>query len=402
MRVSPLPRASLPCSPVPSLSSGGPRSGSAPSRPAPSRPARLALALLLTGLGAGWQQGAAQTANLQTANLQALAVPALPVAASPASPGLPTSLLSSLSSLNLIPIGSERLEVLGVAPDAQAGAPGAPGGGLLAVRGAGSNAVQLYDAVSGQLRRTVRLPPEVLVNVPPAISPDGRWLAVAIQTDAATGEGRIGLLSTTDPVYRFFLKSAGLSGTTALAFSPDGTRLAAGNRNGYAQLWNLDTRERLSTVKGQGPPLSLEFSPDGKLFLPRFPGQKGSTLVSVSGGQPLAVLVDGAGTLAVPGLLVGAGGRALALPSGTPTPLPAYLAGGAVLAGFDRSRSRALVQLPVGPEWLALELRDVLTGRALGQWVLPAAFATAPRLLPSGQHALIGDGAGGLRLLTLR
>lgn len=391
MRVSPLSCASL-------LRSPACRSPLFRSPPVLSAPvSRLGLGLLLGALGAASPLAAAQTAP-------ARAVPALPVsvpaASTPAAPGLPASLLSSLSSLNLVPLGSERLEVLGVAPDALTPGPGQ--GGLLAVRGAGTGTVQLYDAVSGQLRRTVRLPPEVLVNVPPAISPDGRWLAVAIQTDAATGEGRIGLLSTTDPVYRFFLKSAGLSGTTALAFSPDGTRLAAGNRNGYAQLWNLDTRERLSTVKGQGPPLSLEFSPDGKLFLPRFPGQKGSTLVSVSGGQPLAVLVDGAGTLAVPGLLVGAGGRALALPSGTPTPLPAYLAGGAVLAGFDRSRSRALVQLPVGPEWLALELRDVLTGRALGQWVLPAAFATAPRLLPSGQHALIGDGAGGLRLLTLR
>ena len=149
-------------------------------------------------------------------------------------------------------------------------------------------------------------------------------------------------------------------------------------------------------------PLSLDFSSDGKLFLPRFLGQKSATLISVGNGQPLAALVDGAGELAVPGLLVGAGGRALALPAGTPTPLPAYLAGGAVLAGFDRTRSRVLVRLPVGPEWLVLELRDVLTGAPLGQWVLPAAFATAPRLLPSGQHALIGDGAGGLRLLTLK
>ena len=360
---------------------------------------------LLAG-SAGWPGAAAQSAPAVRTLPSARSVPALPVnalpATAPAPSGLPASLLSSLSSLNLIPIGSERLEVLGVAPDALAGTPGNPQGAFLAVREVGGNAVELYDAASGQLRRTVRLPPEVLLNVAPAISPDGRWLAVAIQTEAATGEGRLGLLSTTDPVYRFFLKSAGLSGTSALAFSPDGTRLAVGNRNGYAQLWNLDTRERLSTVKGKGVPLDLAFSPDGKLFLPHFLGQKSATLISASTGQPLGALVDGSGDLAVPGLLVGAGGRALALPSGTPTPLPAYLAGGAVLAGFDRQRTRALVQLPVGPEWLVLELRDVLTGAPLGQWVLPAAFANAPRLLPSGQHALIGDGAGGLRLLTLK
>ena len=391
MRVSPLSCASL-------LRSPACRSPLFRSPPVLSAPvSRLGLGLLLGALGAASPLAAAQTAP-------ARAVPALPVSApvasTPAAPGLPASLLSSLSSLNLVPLGSERLEVLGVAPDAPTPGPGQ--GGLLAVRGAGTGTVQLYDAASGQLRRTVRLPPEVLANVPPAISPDGRWLAVSIQTDAATGEGRIGLLSTTDPVYRFFLKSAGLSGTTVLAFSPDGTRLAAGNRNGYAQLWNLDTRERLSTVKGKGVPLDLAFSPDGKLFLPHFLGQKSATLISASTGQPLGALVDGSGELAVPGLLVGAGGRALALPSGTPTPLPAYLAGGAVLAGFDRQRTRVLVQLPVGPEWLVLELRDVLTGAPLGQWVLPAAFANAPRLLPSGQHALIGDGAGGLRLLTLK
>ena len=96
-------------------------------------------------------------------------------------------------------------------------------------------------------------------------------------------------------------------------------------------------------------------------------------------------------------------GRALSLSTGAAVPLPAYLAGGATLHGFDKGAGRALVTVPGTDKGIVfLELRDVLSGATLARQAVPALFALSPRLMPGGNHALLGDGAGGLRLLALR
>lgn len=312
--------------------------------------------------------------------------------ASPIAPAAPGAAVAPAPG-PVTPIATEPLEVLGVAETA----------GLFAVRAVGGSIVKLYDAGSGRLVREVRLQSEVLLSVPPAITPDGRWLAVALTPDPATREGRLGLFSTTDPVYGFFLRSAGLRDSVSLAISPDGTRLAVGNRNNYVQLWNLSTRQRMNTLKAATEPRALTFSPDGRYFMPQFRGQKTTQLLLAAGGEPARSLPVTGGQFAVADLLVAGPGRALSLSTGAAVPLPAYLAGGATLHGFDRGARRALVTVPGTEQGVVfLELRDVLSGASLARQAVPALFALSPRLMPGGNHALIGDGAGGLRLLTLR
>jgi WD40 repeat protein len=89
-----------------------------------------------------------------------------------------------------------------------------------------------------------------------AFSPDGTVLAAGSQDgtislwNAATG--RKTAVLTTD----FFIRS--------LAFSPDGKTLAAGGDSGDVILWNTATRKQVSTLAMSSPVGTLAFSPDGK------------------------------------------------------------------------------------------------------------------------------------------
>lgn len=53
----------------------------------------------------------------------------------------------------------------------------------------------------------------------------------------------------------------------AIAFSPDGKKLVSGGQDGFARVWDLNTREALSTLQMDGPVWALTFSKDGKSVL---------------------------------------------------------------------------------------------------------------------------------------
>lgn len=304
---------------------------------------------------------------------------------------------------NLIDLPAEPQEVIGVAADALPGREGDPITGILAVRAVGGTVVRLFDAGTGRLRREVKLPPEVIHDVTPAISPDGKWLAVAIETERSSRDGMIGLFSTfPTPQYRGFIRTPGLRGTIGFAFSPDGKRLAVANQYSYMQLWDTESRERLTTLKGNFPPEAMTFSPDSKLLMPRFRGQKDTFVLSAADGKTVATLPVASGELLPGGIFVTPEGRALLLENGTPLPLPAYLAGGATPAGFDRTGTRVLVTLPPlpsQPNATTVELREVMTGTVLARQVL--LDAKRVRLMPSGEQILL-EREGGLQLLSLR
>ena len=87
-----------------------------------------------------------------------------------------------------------------------------------------------------------------------AFSPDGQRLAVASGIgvwiyDVATSR-ELALLSHTDQV-------------TSIAFSRDGTMLASGAGDDTVKLWNVDTGQNIATFY-TGPVTSVAFSPDGK------------------------------------------------------------------------------------------------------------------------------------------
>ncbi|GAA5514676.1 hypothetical protein Dcar01_03432 [Deinococcus carri] len=344
----------------------------------------------------------------------------------------------------------DPLVLIGVAQEGQLGT---AVGGLAAVRGRYSAHVRLLDAVTGEVRREVFLPPEVQLNVAPALSRDGRWLAVALTPDPVTRAGRVGVLSTFPPQpglvqpssaqpasaqpgpvpsgaapagpalpssaplspaqpgplppgFQKVLSAGGLIGTLLLAFSPDGTRLAAGNRSGYAQLWDWQAGRRVTTVSSESgrEPSRLEFSPDSRLFAPIFRGQTRTRLFDVPTGA-LRTTLGGVGygtfTPDSRGLLASRG-RLITLPEGREAPTPPYLIGTSGVIGFSADGTRVLVRRTgvdvQGREWL--ELREVATGRTLG--ALTRVWDGWPEALsPDGTTLLGGDGEGGIRLLPL-
>jgi hypothetical protein len=62
----------------------------------------------------------------------------------------------------------------------------------------------------------------------------------------------------------------------AVAFSPDGRRLASGSWDGTVKVWDAATRQELATLRGHGPG-AVAFSPDGRRLASR--NSKGDTIV---------------------------------------------------------------------------------------------------------------------------
>jgi serine/threonine protein kinase/WD40 repeat protein len=138
-------------------------------------------------------------------------------------------------------------------------------GRRIAVAWTGGAGITVHDAASGALLDRFK-------DSAFALSPDGRWLARQENSDIvllpiASGEPRIVLG-----------RQAGVS-ATALAFSPDGSRLAAAfykpatGDEGQAEpyevgkvvLWDVAKREQVGTLRGHRERvLDVAFSPDGE------------------------------------------------------------------------------------------------------------------------------------------
>ncbi|WP_308427912.1 nSTAND1 domain-containing NTPase [Streptomyces roseolilacinus] len=132
---------------------------------------------------------------------------------------------------------------------------GADGRTLLVSRFAERDALELWDVRSGKRLRTV---PD-LSGLELALRGDGS-LAVSEDGSVDLRSGRVGrrALAWDEPV--------------ALAFSPDGTRLAAGDLRGRVSLWDGDVRRHLGVLPGtpaqarraeDDEVVALAFSPDG-------------------------------------------------------------------------------------------------------------------------------------------
>jgi WD40 repeat protein len=145
-----------------------------------------------------------------------------------------------------------------------------PNGRELIVGGTYDNAFDVYDAHTGRLVRHVldekggggAGTPELL-----ALSPDGAQLALGYMT-AGGSFGVVSLYDTRTWRHEFVITRIPDVQISAVAFSPDGSRLAVGAEDGTASVWSLAAREEIASYAGPTAAVTtMAFSPDGKSVL---------------------------------------------------------------------------------------------------------------------------------------
>jgi WD40 repeat protein len=98
-----------------------------------------------------------------------------------------------------------------------------------------------------------------------AYSPDGRLLAATLTRLSFTGSSRIVTMDATTLRVRATVISLVSVETTAVAFSPDGTRIAYGAADGTAGLWSVTSGSTITSYLGHTAAISdLAFAPDGR------------------------------------------------------------------------------------------------------------------------------------------
>jgi len=170
-------------------------------------------------------------------------------------------------------------------------------GKTLATAG-GDRAVQLWELpADGPARPLRRIETDRLLTFQSlAFSPDGRRLAGAASSgkydekmvrvwEVASGREVLALQGPDDPRGASYPVGSG-----AVAFSPDGTKLATGGHDAGFHLWDLDTgKELLRLGSGRPGAVGLAFSPDGKaIYTARINGAVEAWSLEASADKPAA------------------------------------------------------------------------------------------------------------------
>ena len=134
-----------------------------------------------------------------------------------------------------------------------------PRGDTLYVATRGPDALRAYDVDSGRL--LARQPVAYLSerNPPLVVSPDGSLLATSSRDGVA-------VFSTRTLRPRFVLPGQD-DGVTALAFSPDGSRIAAGFTSGTSIVWDVAHQRPERTFRGHSQPVEdVVFASGGRVL----------------------------------------------------------------------------------------------------------------------------------------
>ncbi len=143
-----------------------------------------------------------------------------------------------------------------------------PDGRLLFAGGLDAS-VYVYDAATDRMIRRIRAPHPVNSGEEvAAVSPNGRQLAVAYPVSAPPGSYAVSIYRTSTWRQQSTLMTLADVQITALAFSPDGSRLAIGAADGTAGVWSVPTKQELASYDGPTAAInSIGFTPDGKSVL---------------------------------------------------------------------------------------------------------------------------------------
>jgi WD40 repeat protein len=115
----------------------------------------------------------------------------------------------------------------------------------------GDGGTTVHDAASGGLLASFKN-----LNIPLSLSPDGRWLA-RVENDELV----LAPIDAKDP--RIALGK--FASVIALAFSNDGTMLAAASYDGTVSLWDIAKRVQVGTLRGHRERVvDVAFSPDSQ------------------------------------------------------------------------------------------------------------------------------------------
>jgi WD40 repeat protein/DNA-binding SARP family transcriptional activator len=142
----------------------------------------------------------------------------------------------------------------------------APDGATLVTSGLSGPAI-LWDTASGEVRRVLKGAEGWIGSV--AFSPDGTRVAAGMGSTEAGSSGQV--LVWEAPTGRLIstlgkLKTNDDHPFVDLAFSPDGRLLAAANFDGTAKVWDLASGEERLMLPIGGLVVAVAYSPDGRLL----------------------------------------------------------------------------------------------------------------------------------------
>ena len=139
----------------------------------------------------------------------------------------------------------------------------APDGKMLAV--GGYQEVLLWDLAGAKLAKRIGVGQISDFVHAVALGHDGPWLAVAEGTPYGPGTVKVFDVNSGQPVLAF---PEPQDAVFAVAFSPDGTLLAAGGVDHIARVWNVDEQKLVGELKGHSDwVLDVRFSADGKFLV---------------------------------------------------------------------------------------------------------------------------------------